>query len=217
MDRHQYKNKDITVIWEPQRCIHSAECVRHLGAVFEPASRPWVRVDAEPPADIAKTIQRCPTGALHYQADDPAMAEQPDDENTVITRPHGPLFIRGRISVGDLTDTRVALCRCGASARKPFCDNSHLAIGFADSGRAKPGMADGVEQQVESGPLRINPIANGPLHLEGPVVVANASGEVLFEGSDVWLCRCGASVTKPFCDGSHTRAGFSDASLALQE
>jgi CDGSH-type Zn-finger protein len=49
---------------------------------------------------------------------------------------NGPLFQRGRIRITDnegkiiREDTRVALCRCGGSANKPFCDGTHRAIGF---------------------------------------------------------------------------------------
>jgi CDGSH-type Zn-finger protein len=51
-------------------------------------------------------------------------------------RPNGPLFVRGRLRiVGDdgeviREDTRVALCRCGGSSNKPFCDGTHRRNGF---------------------------------------------------------------------------------------
>jgi len=167
MGEREYKTKDITIEWEPARCIHSAECVRHLGSVFDPAARPWVHVEAEPAADIAKTIERCPTGALHYRSDDPSLAEQPDAQNTVVTRPHGPMFVRGRLELGDRADTRMALCRCGASSRKPYCDNSHRATGFADSGHAQPTDSDGIQEQAGEGTLRITAIPDGPLQFEG--------------------------------------------------
>ena len=58
------------------------------------------------------------------------------EETTVQERPNGPLFVRGNVRIfgQDHTlvrqDTRAALCRCGASANKPFCDGSHRRVGF---------------------------------------------------------------------------------------
>lgn len=52
--------------------------------------------------------------------------------------------------------------------------------------------------------------ANGPYKVEGPVRIVDADGRefVLPEGSAIALCRCGRSLTKPFCDKSHRRVGF---------
>jgi CDGSH-type Zn-finger protein len=51
---------------------------------------------------------------------------------------------------------------------------------------------------------------NGPYVIEGEGVrVVDADGnEVVPSRLPVALCRCGASANKPFCDGSHHRAGF---------
>src|SRR6185503_6640386 len=97
---------------------------------------PWVEVDAADADDIAATVLTCPTGALHYRRLDGGAQEEPEDEVTIEPRPNGPLFVRGGVRVRDgegnviSEDTRVALCRCGASENKPFCDGSHRRIGF---------------------------------------------------------------------------------------
>jgi len=51
---------------------------------------------------------------------------------------------------------------------------------------------------------------NGSFQVSGDFVVKDAAGNAypLEAGKDVWLCRCGQSGNKPFCDGSHKRAGF---------
>jgi CDGSH-type Zn-finger protein len=67
--------------------------------------------------------------------------------------------------------------------------------------------------------VTITPKPNGPLIVEGPVRVCRPDGTELAvpprkDGSPaqvVVLCRCGGSATKPFCDGTHKRVGFSDA------
>jgi uncharacterized Fe-S cluster protein YjdI/CDGSH-type Zn-finger protein len=136
-----YAGEGIEVLWEPRLCIHVRNCVRSLPQVFDPESRPWVVVGAADADAVAGTIETCPTGALHYRRLDGGREEQAPEDTTVEPRPNGPLFVRGLVRIvapdGQLIreDTRVALCRCGASKNKPFCDGSHRRIGFttADS------------------------------------------------------------------------------------
>ncbi|HXY49373.1 MAG TPA: CDGSH iron-sulfur domain-containing protein [Terriglobales bacterium] len=213
MKVHEYKGREITITYDVSRCIHAKECVHGAPAVFNPANKPWVSADGNSPDRIAEVIVRCPTGALRYQPADSSLAELPEPSNTVRIRPDGPLYVRGNLVIvteaGErvASETRVALCRCGASKNKPFCDNSHFTIGFADQAMAKP-SASAQNEMVTSGKLQVTPTANGPLHLQGQVTIRNAAGKVIFEGAETWLCRCGRSADKPFCDGSHERSGF---------
>ena len=65
----------------------------------------------------------------------------------------------------------------------------------------------------EPTPAQIDVRPNGPLHVQGPARIIGTDGEVLkglATGDSAWLCRCGQSQRKPFCDGSHTRVGFTD-------
>jgi len=213
MKLHVYKGKKITVTYDAKRCIHAEQCVQGAPAVFNPNLKPWVDPENADAGTIALVIQRCPTGALHFRAEDSRLAERPDPSNSVTTAPHGPLHARGSLNVvseaGEaiLSDTRMALCRCGASKNKPLCDNSHFAIAFEDAGMAAPGE-NATAEMATSGKLNLIPTTNGPLHLQGQVTVRNAAGQVIFEGTEIWLCRCGGSASKPFCDGSHERIGF---------
>jgi len=52
--------------------------------------------------------------------------------------------------------------------------------------------------------------ANGPLILRGEIVVEDTNGDVLLEDNEAYLCRCGQSKNKPFCDGEHKHCAFSD-------
>ena len=136
--RRVYANDDIEVHWEPKLCIHTQSCVNRLGQVFDAKRRPWIDVDAADPEAIAATVLTCPTGALHFRRLDGGPQEEPQQETTVEPLPKGPLLVRGRLRIVDgdgrliREDTRLALCRCGASANKPFCDGSHRRIGFTD-------------------------------------------------------------------------------------
>jgi uncharacterized Fe-S cluster protein YjdI len=131
-----YANDKIEVTWEPKLCIHVRSCVGRLNSVFNAEARPWVNVDAADPDAIAETVATCPTGALHFRRLDGGEQEKASEQTTIDPRPNGPLFLRGRIRVLDgdgsvvREDTRIALCRCGGSSNKPFCDGTHRRIGF---------------------------------------------------------------------------------------
>jgi len=58
--------------------------------------------------------------------------------------------------------------------------------------------------------VTVQPLKNGPLLVKGPIQLLDAQGKPMTvqEGQPIALCRCGHSATKPFCDGSHQRAGF---------
>ncbi|MES3034269.1 MAG: (4Fe-4S)-binding protein [Gemmatimonadota bacterium] len=136
-----YETADVTVTFDPQRCIHNGHCVRTLPEVFDTAARPWVQPANADAATVMQVVAGCPTGALHATARDGASADAPLEEaplNLRVAR-HGPLFLRGGITVVNadgstlVSDARVALCRCGLSQRKPFCDNSHRAAGWRDT------------------------------------------------------------------------------------
>jgi uncharacterized Fe-S cluster protein YjdI len=60
----EYSNGEITVVWQSSKCIHSANCVRHLSTVFQPQAHPWIKVDNAPTEDIVSTVAKCPSGAL---------------------------------------------------------------------------------------------------------------------------------------------------------
>jgi uncharacterized Fe-S cluster protein YjdI len=132
----EYTNEAITVYWEPEYCIHTAACITGLPDTFDPGRRPWVDISTATADDIARVVQRCPTGALNFRRNDGGPQEEAPAETSVQPRKNGPLFVRGTVRVVDMAgdvireDTRVAFCRCGGSANKPFCDGTHRAIGF---------------------------------------------------------------------------------------
>jgi len=126
----EYATPDIVVQWFAGRCIHSANCVRALRAVFDPKRRPWVDPTAAPADDIAAAILRCPTGALHFIRHDGGAQETPDTPTTLTPIRNGPLYVRGDVVTRSLDgvplrrDTRVSICRCGLAAKMPYCDNT---------------------------------------------------------------------------------------------
>lgn len=69
---HEYPTPTLTVQWYPHRCAHSGVCVRSLPLVFDPRRRPWIDVTAAEAETIARTVSRCPSGALQIRRDAPA-------------------------------------------------------------------------------------------------------------------------------------------------
>jgi len=58
-------------------------------------------------------------------------------------------------------------------------------------------------------PVTVKLLPDGPLQVKGEVEVQDAQGNALpLKGGDVYLCRCGQSANKPFCDGTHKKVGF---------
>jgi CDGSH-type Zn-finger protein len=85
-----------------------------------------------------RDVSRDQRAALHEE--EPAMA----DDCEITPRPNGPYLVKGAVRITDADGTEydttgravVALCRCGGSTTKPFCDGTHSRIGFAAAERA---------------------------------------------------------------------------------
>ena len=207
-----YDSDAIRVSYDATRCIHAAECARGLPAVFDPRRRPWVDPTAAPPDELAEVVRRCPTGALRYDRLDGTEPERPATSNRIVVTPDGPLYVSGDLRLLDAErrqlgeELRTALCRCGASANKPFCDGRHVDTDFRDPGEPDV-IRIGAPDEEPAAKLSIRLRENGPLVLQGHFVLTLPSGHTA-EGSSCALCRCGASANKPFCDGSHREIGF---------
>ncbi len=210
----EYPGNEVNVQWDGRLCIHIGECGRAEGELFVGGRKPWCNPDLASQDEVVDVVQRCPTGALTYQFKDAQLNEQAAEQNTITVTYNGPFFFHGDLQITGAPETsrglafRAALCRCGHSKHKPFCDNSHEAAGFKDSGAV--GEA-GQALTDQGGPLQVKPTNNGPLVVTGNVTIRSGSGREAWTGTRAVLCRCGASGNKPFCDGSHARIGFNDA------
>jgi CDGSH-type Zn-finger protein/uncharacterized Fe-S cluster protein YjdI len=209
-DSFDYPGDEVVVEWDGRLCIHVGECSRAEGELFVGGRKPWCQPNLVSIDEVVEVVERCPTGALVYRRAD-GKAEKVSDRNTVVVSNNGPLYLRGELEIEGAGDDmpgvrfRAALCRCGESKNKPYCDNSHEAAGFVDRG-AIGERGDGYE--APGGPLKIQPMKDGPVVVSGNLEMVAGSGRVAWRGTKAALCRCGASDNKPFCDGSHRGAGF---------
>ncbi|MCR9270726.1 MAG: CDGSH iron-sulfur domain-containing protein [Hyphomonadaceae bacterium] len=207
----EYKGTSETVSWDRRLCIHVGECGRAKGDLFETGRDPWCDPDLADRANTQDVIARCPTGALALHDENGLLVEPAPADNQVHVSNDGPLYVIGDLKVDGASDDmhsvtrRVALCRCGASKNKPFCDNSHRDIGFHDAGAVGD---TGVPDIESGGPLEIKRIPDGPIEVSGNFTIRAGSGRKAWSGRKAYLCRCGQSANKPFCDGAHNAAGF---------
>jgi len=203
-----YKGTRITVVNDGERCIHSRYCVLNLDSVFKPnVDGPWIDPDGAAREAVIAVVEKCPSGALRYKPMDDAAPEQPPTVNTVRVWENGPLAFHAELDVaGDTSSFRAVLCRCGQSKRKPYCDHSHATAAFVATGEPESKKMETLA--VKDGPLKIRPAHNGPLCIEGNLEICAASGRTISRETKVFLCRCGHSDDKPYCDGSHMKAGF---------
>ena len=65
--KKEYTNGEVTIVWQPKLCIHSAVCVRGLPAVFKPKDAPWIKPEMATTNELVEQVKLCPSGALTYR------------------------------------------------------------------------------------------------------------------------------------------------------
>lgn len=204
------QGREVTITFDATRCVHSRNCVLGHPEVFVPNVKgDWIYPDAAPAATVLQIGVACPSGAIRViRNDGTATSEVPPVVNTLRLRENGPLSLEAPMLIGGVaaSSVRATLCRCGASRNKPYCDGSHAGAGFIATGEAP--VKESEPLAARDGPVEVVPLPNGPLKLAGNVEVVSGTGKTLNRATQLFLCRCGQSKTKPYCDGSHKAAGF---------
>jgi CDGSH-type Zn-finger protein/uncharacterized Fe-S cluster protein YjdI len=205
---------EATIHFDAHRCIHSRGCVLSHPDVFVPNVKgEWIYPDAQALEELMHIAKACPSGAIRVvrnaaSANQATDSDAPPIVNTVRVRENGPLAFEAELRIGEerQVSPRATLCRCGESKNKPFCDGSHAAVGFVATG--EPATASFEALALRNGPLNVQPVANGPLRVVGNLEVVSGTGRTCNKVRETYLCRCGHSKNKPYCDGSHSAKGF---------
>ena len=208
MGKETVRGQKVVIHFDGTRCIHSRNCVLQHPDVFVPnVEGEWIHPDAVSPEEVAMLARMCPSGAIRYERIDGGAPEPLPVVNLVHLRENGPLAFNAPLQIsGKDEGLRATLCRCGLSKRKPFCDNSHAEGGFVASGEREPKSSEPLA--ARDGPLQVEPQKNGPLKVIGNLEIVTGTGHTIDRVTETWLCRCGQSQNKPYCDGSHRKAGF---------
>jgi CDGSH-type Zn-finger protein len=142
--REVFQGEGIAIYDDRSICAHIGNCTDNLAKVFKLGQEPWIAPSAEAAEAIARVIATCPSGALSYalsNAQPGALAGSGatvEDEHApgVTASANGPYFVVGNVPVTSPDGTpyevraRFALCRCGGTGNKPFCDGTHWSNGF---------------------------------------------------------------------------------------
>ena len=134
--KKEYTNDEVTIVWEPDKCIHSGICVKGLPNVFRPKVRPWLRIEGASTEELVNQVKQCPSGALSFYMNGEADETAESLNTKVEVLENGPLLIYGTLKVtnkGESTDIKrktTAFCRCGGSENKPYCDGAHVKSDF---------------------------------------------------------------------------------------
>ena len=148
MARKTYRGEELDVTFDLEACTHSGECLKQLPQVFDVDRKPWILPAAAGAEAVRAAVAKCPSGALAV-VERGALSPEPSPESAPETgasaaavevrcAPNGPLLLSGPIRVlgtdGSLVHEggKVALCRCGLSAKKPLCDGAHARAGWQD-------------------------------------------------------------------------------------
>ncbi len=67
MSRKDYAGAERTVSFDPEVCVHAAECVKGLPQVFDTNKRPWIQPDGATGEAVDAQVARCPSGALRIE------------------------------------------------------------------------------------------------------------------------------------------------------
>jgi uncharacterized Fe-S cluster protein YjdI/CDGSH-type Zn-finger protein len=150
--RKTYRGTQIEVTFDLNLCTHYGECLRGDRGTFRIDRRPWIQPEGADSNLIAEVIERCPSGALQYRRLDGGPEEAHEGTRVTPLR-NGPLLVVGEIEVrsedGEVHRLpRATLCRCGQSKNKPFCDNTHLKIGFQAPGEVFKIRLSPVRQRI---------------------------------------------------------------------
>ena len=157
--RENYVGKEIVIHDNRGICSHAGVCTSGLPSVWRTGVEPWIDADGDDPAKITNIIEKCPSGALSYSVAGFEHRGQ-DREPAIQVSKDGPFSVHGMTTEKDrkrpsiectengpylvkelenLTNSRgdeiptktvTALCRCGSSDNKPFCDGTHAKFGF---------------------------------------------------------------------------------------
>ena len=146
-DRKTYVGEHITIHDNRGICSHAAHCTNRLSKCFDHSDGWSVYPDKASVDEVIEIVEACPSGALSYSIDGKETRDF-DREQGIHIEKHGPYQVRGGVEFEDapwfdeVSREHYALCRCGHSKNKPFCDGQHWHAKYRDDDKIRVAMLD---------------------------------------------------------------------------
>ena len=137
----EYEGVGITIVDNRGVCSHAGICTDNLPRVFRLGTEPWIDPTGATVEEIIALVEQCPSGALSYRMNGVRHQDHDGGPAVKVTR-NGPYYVTGGVELTDdqgsepEAENHYALCRCGNSKNKPFCNGAHWD-GFEDDGTWK--------------------------------------------------------------------------------
>jgi len=209
----RYEGAEVTILDNRGACSHAGFCTSELAKVWRSGVEPWIDPNGATADEIIAQVRRCPSGALSYALGDRVETVFHDRPEMQVSR-NGPYRVRGGVELEGVerdpgaSTEHFALCRCGRSRNKPFCDGTHWYAGFKDDealtiARAARATEETTEKWVAVGAAgdfdegAVHPVQVGE---RGVAVVRTADGLRALDG----ICpHQGGPLTEGnICDGA---------------
>lgn len=129
-----YKKDELGISYDPKICTHSANCVNKLPEIFNIENEPWVNLNNATKEKLLQSVKNCPSGALQLINEESKNEGTEEVQIKIVS--NGPVLVNGNFKITDHNGNvlevknKTALCRCGGSQNKPFCDGTHNKIDF---------------------------------------------------------------------------------------
>ncbi|MFD3191987.1 CDGSH iron-sulfur domain-containing protein [Sedimentitalea sp. HM32M-2] len=132
-----YEGDQINVHYNHLLCSHAGECGKRLKEVFDSGRKPWIAPNKATPDQIRDVVKACPSGALSCSEPGEKARHIVGAEPGITIERNGPyrvtnIPLASGVHAEGASAEKYVLCRCGASKNKPFCDGSHVDIGWTD-------------------------------------------------------------------------------------
>ena len=143
----EYSNGEVTIVWKPEKCIHSGICVKTLPQVYNPKEKPWIKPENASSEEIIWQVSKCPSGALSIKQESKTMIKIEREDNGR----------KGRFVIYENDEFAGEMTYVWAGESRFIIDHTGIEVGFTGRGLGKQLVMEAVEYARDND-LKILPL-----------------------------------------------------------